>query len=107
MQTIVVGGGHAGFTAARRLERRLRADEARTVLADTRPYMTYQPFLPEMIAGSIEARHVAFSYRAHLRRTTPLSGSATRIDHARKAVTVRPARGIASTRFEDRLRLPH
>ncbi|GAB2841727.1 FAD-dependent oxidoreductase [Actinocorallia aurea] len=94
MQTIVVvGGGYAGFTAARRLERRLRPDEARIVLVDSRPYMTYQPFLPEVIAGSVEARHAAVSHRAHLRRTALVAGSVTAIDHARKAVSVRPALG--------------
>ena len=31
--------------------------------------MTYQPFLPEVLAGSVEARHAAVSLRRHLRRT--------------------------------------
>ncbi|ROO86640.1 NADH dehydrogenase [Actinocorallia herbida] len=94
MRTImVVGGGYAGFTAARRLERRLRRDEAEIVLIDPRPYMTYQPFLPEVIAGSIEARHAAVAHRGHLRRTRLFAGTVTGIDHARKTVTVRPARG--------------
>ena len=62
MRTIpVVGGGYAGFYAAWKLERKLRRDEARVVVVDPRPYLTYQPFLPEVLAGSVEARHAAVS----------------------------------------------
>ena len=62
MRTIlVVGGGYAGFYTAWRLEKILRRDEARIVVVDPRPYMTYQPFLPEVLAGSVEARHAAVS----------------------------------------------
>ncbi len=39
------------------------------VVVDPRPYMTYQPFLPEVVSGSIEARHAAVSLRRNLRRT--------------------------------------
>ena len=61
MRTIlVVGGGYAGFYTAWRLEKKLRRDEARIVVVDPRPYMTYQPFLPELLAGSVEARHAAW-----------------------------------------------
>ncbi|MFB4319276.1 NAD(P)/FAD-dependent oxidoreductase [Actinomadura sp. 21ATH] len=90
---LVVGGGYAGFYTAWRLERRLRRGEARLVLVDPRPYMTYQPFLPEVLAGSVEARHAAVSHRRHLRRTELVSGAVTGIDHAHRTVTVRPARG--------------
>ncbi len=58
---LVVGGGYAGFYAAWRLEKKLRGDEARIVVVDPRPYMTYQPFLPEVLAGSVESRHAAVS----------------------------------------------
>ena len=58
MRTIlVVGGGYAGFYAAWRLDKKLRRDEARVIVVDPRSYMTYQPFLPEVLAGSVEARH--------------------------------------------------
>ncbi|ADB32931.1 FAD-dependent pyridine nucleotide-disulphide oxidoreductase [Kribbella flavida DSM 17836] len=94
MKTIlVVGGGYAGFYAAWKLEKRLRRGEAQLVLVDPRPYMTYQPFLPEVLAGSIEARHAAVSHRRHLRRTRLVAGAVTMVDHARKTVTVRPPAG--------------
>ncbi|ACU71015.1 FAD-dependent pyridine nucleotide-disulphide oxidoreductase [Catenulispora acidiphila DSM 44928] len=94
MRTIlVVGGGYAGFYTAWKLEKKLRRDEARIIVVDPRPYMTYQPFLPEVLAGSVEARHAAVSLRRHLRRSTIVAGSVVAIDHARRTVTVRPAEG--------------
>ncbi|CCH17880.1 NAD(P)/FAD-dependent oxidoreductase [Micromonospora lupini] len=94
MRTIlVVGGGYAGFYTAWKLEKKLRRGEARVIVVDPRPYMTYQPFLPEVVAGSVEARHAAVSLRRHLRKTEIIAGRVTAVDHARKTVTVRPAMG--------------
>jgi NADH dehydrogenase len=90
---LVVGGGYAGFYTAWHLEKRLRPDEAEIVVIDPRPYMTYQPFLPEVTAGSVEARHAAVSLRRHLRRSTVIAGSVTSIDHASKSVVVHPVDG--------------
>ncbi|WP_448006126.1 NAD(P)/FAD-dependent oxidoreductase [Agromyces bauzanensis] len=90
---VIVGGGYAGFYTAWKLEKRLKPHEAELVIIDPRPYMTYQPFLPEVAAGSIEARHAAISLRSHLRRTRIIAGGATMIRHAEKTVTVRPADG--------------
>lgn len=90
---LVVGGGYAGFYAAWRLEKRLRRGEAEVTLVDPRGFMTYQPFLPEVAAGSVEARHVAVSLRAHLRRTRLVTGHVTAIDHARRTASVRTEDG--------------
>lgn len=88
-RVLIVGGGYAGFYTAWKLEKRLRREEAELTIVDPRPYMTYQPFLPEVAAGSIEARHAAVSLRSHLRRTRVLAGHVTEIDHARRTVVVR------------------
>ncbi|HEY7813243.1 MAG TPA: FAD-dependent oxidoreductase, partial [Nakamurella sp.] len=96
MRTIlVVGGGYAGFYTAWKLEKKLRRGEARIIVVDPRPYMTYQPFLPEVLAGSVESRHAAVSLRRHLRRTRLIAGRVTAIDHGHRTVTVRPAEGPA------------
>ncbi|MFJ7216102.1 NAD(P)/FAD-dependent oxidoreductase [Amycolatopsis sp. NPDC098790] len=92
---LIVGGGYAGFYAAWKLEKKLRKNEAEVTLVDPRPYLTYQPFLPEVVAGAVEARHAAVSLRRHLRRTRVVAGSVTAIDHAHRVVTVRPADGDA------------
>lgn len=90
---VIVGGGYAGFYTAWKLEKKLRSSEARVTVIDPRPYMTYQPFLPEVAAGSVEARHVAVPLRRHLRRTRLIAGAVTRIDHASRTVTVTPKDG--------------
>jgi NADH dehydrogenase FAD-containing subunit len=90
---LIVGGGYAGFYTAWKLEKKLRADEATVTLVDPRPYMTYQPFLPEVTAGSVEARHVAVSLRRHLPHTHLVAGTVIHIDHEHRTVTVRPVDG--------------
>jgi NADH dehydrogenase len=90
---LIVGGGYAGFYTAWKLEKKLRRGEAELVVVDPRPYMTYQPFLPEVLAGSIEARHAAVATRRHLRRTRVVSGSVRMVDHEHRKVTVQPAEG--------------
>jgi NADH dehydrogenase len=90
---LIVGGGYAGFYTAWKLEKKLRRGEAQVTVIDPRPYMTYQPFLPEVMAGSIEPRHSVVSLRRHLRRTEVVAGSVTAIDHAHRKVTVHPAMG--------------
>jgi NADH dehydrogenase len=92
---LIVGGGYAGFYAAWGLEKKLRRGEADVTLVDPHGYMTYQPFLPEVTAGSIEARHVMVSLRRHLHRTTIIAGHTTSIDHAHHTATVRTNDGAS------------
>src|SRR5690606_31769374 len=56
-----------------------------TVL-DRRPYMTYQPFLPEAAAGSIEPRHAVVPLRKELKGVKILQARVASIDHAARAV---------------------
>jgi len=85
---LIVGGGYAGFYTAKKLEKYLGKSEAEVTLVDPLPYMTYQPFLPEVAAGSIEPRHVLVSYRRHLKRTNIVGGKVSYINHQDKKVTV-------------------
>ena len=90
---LIVGGGYAGFYTALKLEKLLRRGEAEIVLVDPLPYMTYQPFLPEVAAGSIEPRHAVVSHRRHLTRTMIVTAAVTGIDHAAKTATITPEVG--------------
>jgi NADH dehydrogenase len=85
---LISGGGYAGFYTAWKLEKRLRRGEAEVTVVDPRPYMTYQPFLPEVAAGSIDPRHAVVPLRRHLRRTRVVAGKVTGIDHATRTATV-------------------
>jgi NADH dehydrogenase len=85
---LIVGGGYAGFYTAFKLEKLLKKGEAEVTLIDPLPYLTYQPFLPEVMAGSIEARHAVTSHRRHLKNTKIMSGKVVNVDHATKTATV-------------------
>ena len=85
---LIIGGGYAGFYTAWRLEKLLKSGEAEVTLVDPLPYMTYQPFLPEVAAGSIEARHVVVSHRQHLRKTNLVSGKLSKINHKTRKATI-------------------
>jgi len=85
---LIVGGGYAGFYTAFKLEKLLKKGEAEVTLIDPLPYLTYQPFLPEVMAGSIEARHAVTSHRRHLKKTKTIAGKVVNVDHATKTATV-------------------
>lgn len=87
---VIVGGGYAGFYTAFKLEKLLRRGEAEVVVIDPLPYMTYQPFLPEVAAGSIEARHAIVPLRRHLPKTRVITARVTGVNHQKKLVTITP-----------------
>ncbi|GAB1645129.1 NAD(P)/FAD-dependent oxidoreductase [Krasilnikovia sp. MM14-A1259] len=82
-----------GLYAALRLSKKLSARRAEVVVIDPQPHMTYQPFLPEAAAGNISPRHSVVPLRRELKRCRIISGEVTRIEHARKTVTVQPIEG--------------
>ncbi len=90
---LIVGGGYAGFYTAWKLEKHLRRREAEVTIVDPLPYMTYQPFLPEVAAGSIEARHSVVALRRHLKKTKIVAAKVTGIRHADKVATITPIAG--------------
>ncbi|WP_158865038.1 NAD(P)/FAD-dependent oxidoreductase [Leifsonia sp. AG29] len=90
---LIVGGGYAGFYTAWKLEKQLRKGEAEVTMVDPLPYMTYQPFLPEVAAGSIDPRHAIVPHRRHLKTTEIINAEVSYIDHARKVATIKPAIG--------------
>jgi NADH:ubiquinone reductase (H+-translocating) len=100
---VIVGGGYSGFYTAFKLERLLRRNEAEVVIVDPLPYMTYQPFLPEVAAGSIEARHAIVPLRQHLKRTRVVTARVTGVDHANKTLTITPEIGEAWTENYDNI----
>jgi NADH dehydrogenase len=85
---LIVGGGYAGFYTAKKLEKLLRNDEAEVTMVDPLPYMTYQPFLPEVAAGSIDPRHAVVAHRRHLPKTNIVTGRVMFVDHATKTATI-------------------
>jgi NADH dehydrogenase len=90
---VIVGGGYVGMYTALRLQKKLRGSEAEITVIDPQPHMTYQPFLPEAAAGSIEPRHVVVPLRRVLRKCQVLTGRVTTISNTAREVTVELADG--------------
>src|ERR1700761_1198735 len=85
---LVVGGGHVGLYVALRLSKKVGRREAEVTVVDPQPHMTYQPFLPEAAAGSIDPRNVVVPLRTTLRRCHVVTARVQKIEHARRMVTV-------------------
>lgn len=100
---LIVGGGYTGFYTALKLQKRLRRGEAEVTLVDPLPYMTYHPFLPEVAAGLIEARHVIVPLRRHLTKTHVVQGRVVNVNHAKKTATIEPSAGKSYTTKYDHI----
>ncbi len=98
-RVLILGGGYVGLYAALTLKRKARGLVDITVL-DRRSYMTYQPFLPEAAAGSIEPRHAVVPLRRELKGVKVLQGKLTGLSHANRTAT-------ASTDFGDTLTIEY
>src|SRR5690606_1509634 len=72
---VIVGGGFAGASVARELERLLPRQSARLILVNDVNFLLYTPFLPEAAAGTLEPRHVVTPLREILDRTYLRLGS--------------------------------
>ena len=90
---VIVGGGYVGMYTALKAQRKLSGGRAEIVVIDPQPNMTYQPFLPEAAAGSVEPRHVVVPLRRVLKRCRVITGAVTDIRHADRTVTVAPIEG--------------
>ncbi|HEX5494275.1 MAG TPA: NAD(P)/FAD-dependent oxidoreductase [Mycobacteriales bacterium] len=85
---LIVGGGYVGMYTAYRLQRKLSRGEATVTVVEPQNNMTYQPFLPEAAAGSIEPRHVVVPLRRVLRGCKVITGMVLGVDHARRVARV-------------------
>src|SRR3954466_10441655 len=81
---LVVGGGYVGLYTALRLQRRLSRGRAEIVVGHPQPHMTYQPFLPEAAAGSVQPRHVVVPLRRTLRHCRVITGAVMGLTHAQR-----------------------
>ena len=98
---VIAGGGFAGASAARELERLLPKQSARLILVNDVNFMLYTPFLPEAAAGTLEPRHVVTPLRDILRRTNLRLGAICGHDPAARTVELcgptRARRGRCAT----------
>lgn len=87
-RVLIVGGGYVGFTVAKKIQKVIKETGGVVTIVDPNPYMTYQPFLPEVAAGSMEGRNATVPLRQHLRDSEIIGGRVIAIDHSKKIATV-------------------
>ena len=98
---LILGGGYVGMYTALQLQKKLGRREASVTVVDPQPHMTYQPFLPEAAAGSVEPRHVVAPLRRVLKRCHVITAAVTDINHGAKVVTVQnPQTGTESLSYD-------
>ncbi len=93
MRILIAGGGFVGMYAARRLEHVLEESEHELVLISDDNFLTYQPFLPEATAGTLEPRHVVVPLRQVLEWTRLVVGEVQTLDVGERTASIRTMAG--------------
>lgn len=84
---LIIGGGFAGATAAKALERRLRSADIHLLSAEN--HLTYHPLLAEVVGSSVLPGHVVAPLRQMVRRTKVHQVEVTGIDTEARRVHFR------------------
>lgn len=85
---LILGGGFAGISTARRLERLLSLREAHITVVSRENFSLFTPMLPEVSSGNLESRHVVTPVRAQLRNARFILGEVCAIDLDAKSVEI-------------------
>jgi NADH dehydrogenase len=99
---VIVGAGFAGYRAARTLAR-LTRNRADVTLLNPTDYFLYLPLLPQVAAGSLEARRVTVSLPGTLRGVRMVLGQADHVDLDARTVHYCDPEGGVGTLGYDRL----
>src|SRR5688572_3917365 len=95
---VIAGGGFAGTTLVRTLQRRLPREAALTLISEE-SYTTFNPMLPEAVGAALFPEQAVAPIRAMLEaRTRFVMGKVEKIDTGEKTVicdTLAGARGFA------------
>ena len=101
-RVVIIGGGFAGFHAARRLARHA-GDSAEIVLVNPTDYFLYLPLLPEVAGGILDPRRVAAPLSGHLPGARHLLATVTGADLGTRTLHARDPEGTEHTVGYDRL----
>ena len=82
---VIIGGGFAGTSLAKKLEKRLPRTH-RVVLISEATYTTFNPLLAEIVSASVLPSHTIAPIRRMLRRSRFILGRVSKIDMSTKQV---------------------
>jgi NADH dehydrogenase len=102
---VVVGGGFAGFFAARTLERLLPAEAADLTLISATDHLCYSPLLPEVASGRLDPRRIAVPLHARLSRTRVVQATVDDVDFEHRTLELHTGPGALEPLAWDRLAL--
>ena len=86
MRVVIIGGGFAGYHAAKSL-RKTAGEDVEIVVLNPTDYFLYLPLLPEVAAGILDPRRVTVSIPETLRGVRLVLGVATGVDLDARHVT--------------------
>jgi NADH:quinone reductase (non-electrogenic) len=96
----IVGGGFAGTTLARALDRRLPAG-VQLLLVSEESYSTFHPMLPEAVGASIFPEQAVAPIRQMLARGRFIMGRVAAVDRAKKTLRCATLAGDVEVAFDD------
>jgi NADH:ubiquinone reductase (H+-translocating) len=104
-RVVIVGGGFAGFEAARSLRKSVvkSGDDIEIVLVNPTDYFLYLPLLPEVAAGILDPRRVTVSLPAALRGVRLALGTVHAVDLDGRTVAYTDPEGCEHELGYDRL----
>jgi NADH dehydrogenase len=103
-RVVIVGGGFAGFEAARSLSRALPpAADVEIVLVNPTDYFLYLPLLPEVSAAVLDPRRITVSLPAALPGVRLVLGKVAAIDLARRTLSYLDPEDVTHSLGYDRL----
>ncbi len=100
---LILGGGYAGLYTAWGLRRALPPGTGRVTVVEPNPYMTYQPLLPEVAGGELDARSVAVDLSRALKGMDLFRGRLVSLDVAARCARLESITGTTETMSYDQV----
>lgn len=102
-RVVIVGGGFAGYHAAKRLTQCVDPDEVELIVVNPTDYFLYVPLLPEVAAGILDPRAITISLPGTLPNIRLVLGEVLSVDPDGQHLTYTDPEGAVESMSFDRL----